>query len=30
MNTRLHDKYNKEITKNLKDKFKYKTNYIVK
>ena len=23
MNTRLHDKYNKEITKNLKDKFKY-------
>ena len=24
MNTRLHDKYNKEITKNLKDKFKYK------
>ena len=24
MNIRLHEKYNKEITKNLKDKFKYK------
>ena len=24
MNTRLHEKYKKEITKNLKDKFKYK------
>ena len=26
MNIRLHEKYNKEITKNLKDKFKYKNN----
>ena len=26
MNTRLQEKYNKEITKNLKDKFKYKNN----
>ena len=26
MNTRLQEKYNKEITKNLRDKFKYKNN----
>ena len=26
MNIRLQEKYNKEITKNLKDKFKYKNN----